>query len=78
MNWATSYLFDMELLEFELECALDKKIVAPVISAMEEDGGMNWQKLTNAVFSVECMLHDIHKRIEQRTEQAGEEWSEGI
>ena len=75
MNWATSYLFDMELLEFELECALDN--LGAVHTAME-DGGMNWQKLTNAVFSVECMLHDIHKRIEQRTEQAGEEWSEGI
>ena len=66
----------MELLEFELECALDN--LGAVHTAMEEDGGMNWQKLTNAVFSVECMLHDIHKRIEQRTEQAGEEWSEGI
>lgn len=76
MNWATSYLFDMELPEFELECALDN--LGAVHTAMEEDGGMNWQKLTNAVFSVECMLHDIHKRIEQRTEQAGEEWSEGI
>ena len=76
MNWATSYLFDMELLEFELECALYN--LGAVHTAMEEDGGMNWQKLTNAVFSVECMLHDIHKRIEQRTEQAGEEWSEGI
>ena len=75
MNWATSYLFDMELLECELECALAN--LGIVHSVMEEDGGMNWQKITNAVFSVECMLYDIHKRLAQRTEQAGKEWSEG-
>lgn len=75
MDWATSYLFDMELLEFELECALDN--LGAIHSVMEEDGGTNWQKLTNAVYSAECMFHDIHKRIVQRTEQAGKEWSEG-
>lgn len=62
---------DVDMLTNELECATDNLVA--VHSTMEEDGGANWQRRCNAVFSVYLQVCNIRERLDARTNQAIEE-----
>ena len=52
-------LCDVDMLVFELECAIDN--LHSVHTCAEEDGGVNWQLHCNSLFSAYLRLNDIHK-----------------
>ena len=47
-------LNDLDLTLFELECSLEN--LEAIHRVMEDDGGANWQKRCNALFSACCHL----------------------
>lgn len=49
---------DLEMITYDLECAIDN--LAAVHLKMEEDGGANWQRMCNAIFSIYRQLCNIH------------------
>lgn len=62
---------DVDMLTNELEWAMDA--LAAIHTTMEEDGGANWQRRCNAVFSVYLQVCNIRERLDARTNQAIEE-----
>lgn len=62
---------DVEMLNFELECAIDN--LWAVHCNMEEDQGANWQKTNNAIFSVYLRLDAIKTEIQAATNAAIEQ-----
>ncbi len=62
---------DVDMLTNELEWAMDA--LAAIHTTMEEDGGANWQRRCNAVFSVYLQVCNILERLDARTNQAIEE-----
>lgn len=62
---------DVDMLTNELEWAMDA--LAAIHTTMEEDGGANWQRRCNAVFSVYLQVCSIRDRLDARTNQAIEE-----
>ena len=62
---------DVDSLTNELEFAMDA--LAAIHTTMEEDGGANWQRRCNAVFSVYLQVCSIQERLDKRTNQAMEE-----
>lgn len=69
MNW--EYLMDVDTFTCELEFAMDA--LAAIHSTMEEDGGANWQRRCNAVFSVYLTVCNIVDKLKARTDQAVDE-----
>ena len=61
------YIADVDSLTNELEWAMDA--LAAIHSTMEEDGGANWQRRCNAVFSVYLTVCNILDRLANRTDQ---------
>lgn len=62
---------DVDSLTNELEWAMDA--LEAIHTTMEEDGGSNWQRRCNAVFSVYLQVCSIRDRLDERTNQAIEE-----
>ena len=68
MDFIMDCAHEISALNDELEFTLDN--LSMLVSAMEEDGGANWRRSNNAVFSVYLQLISIHKRIDEITEAA--------
>ena len=66
MNW--DFLNDVDDLAFQLECAADNLVA--VHSVMEDEGGANWERRCNAIFSTYLQLCNIQKALSCRVEQA--------
>lgn len=68
MNFVMDRVHEISSLTNELEFALDN--LSMVHNAMEEDGGANWQRSNNAVFSVYLQINSIWKQLDAATEAA--------
>ena len=68
MDFIMQCVHEISSLNDELEFALDN--LSMVHNAMEEDGGANWQRSNNAVFSVYLQLNSICKQLNEVTESA--------
>lgn len=62
------FLNDVDDLAFQLECAVDNLVA--VHSVMEDEGGVNWERRCNAIFSTYLQLCSIQKALSCRVEQA--------
>ena len=68
------FINDMDVLIYEMECAVDN--LSAVHMTMESDGGMNWQRMCNAVYSACLQLRAINDRMCDRSDLATQEWQQ--
>lgn len=52
---------ELDVLAYELECAIDNSYA--VHTTMEADGGINWQRMCNAVYCAWLQMGDIQARM---------------
>lgn len=61
-------LNDLDLTLFELECSLEN--LEAIHRVMEDDGGVNWQKRCNALFSACCQLGVVLEELQKLSNEA--------
>ena len=61
-------LNELDLTLFELECSLEN--LEAIHRVMEDDGGANWQKRCNALFSACCHLGVVLEELKKLSNEA--------